>query len=135
MAPEVILRKLGILHRLVSDLRVHENASLDEVERDHYRLERILELLATSAADLLQHILGEREIIANSYREVFRRAGEERLIDASLAERLENAAAMRNVLVHLYDEINLGILQQSISEALRDFPDLIAALTPLAEEE
>lgn len=135
MAPEVILRKLEILRRLVMDLRLHENASLDEVEKEHYRIERILELLATSAADLLQHILGEREIIAHSYREVFRKAGEDKLITASLAERLENAAGMRNVLVHLYDEIDLAILRQSISEALRDFPELIAALAPLTQED
>lgn len=132
MAPEVVLRKLELLRRLVRDLSPYADASLDDVKQEHYKIERILELLATASADLLQHLLGEREVIASSYRDVFRKAAECGLLEVGLAGRLEDAAGMRNVLVHLYDEIDIAILHQSVGHALRDFREVIAALAPFA---
>lgn len=134
MAPEVVLRKLGVLRLLLRDLEPYADASRQEVENEHYKVERILELLATAASDLLQHLLAEREVIAASYRDVFRQAAAAGLLDASLAQRLEGAAGMRNVLVHLYDEIDYAILHGSIGPALRDSAALIAALEPLGQE-
>ncbi len=133
MAPEVVLRKLNILRRLLRDLQPHEGASLEEVKARHYEIERILELLATASADLLQHLLGERGVIASSYRDVFRKSMEQGLIGSDLSGRLENAAGMRNVLVHLYDEIDMSILRQSIGNALRDFAALVAELARFAD--
>lgn len=133
MAPEVVLRKLATLRRLLDDLRPFADATRAEVDAEHYRIERILELLATVAADLLQHLLAERGVVADSYRDVFRRAAGEGLIDAALGARLERAAGMRNVLVHLYDGIDLEIVRQAIAPALVDFALLIAALEPLAQ--
>lgn len=48
--------------------------------------------------------------------------------------RLEDAAGMRNVLVHLYEEIDLEIPHASIGPALNDFAELVAALAPFAED-
>lgn len=96
-------------------------------------MERILELLATSAADLLQHLLAERDVVATSYRDVFRQAAIAGLLEEPLAVRLEEAAGMRSVLVHLYDEIDYQILHASVGKARRDFAALVAARAPLAE--
>ncbi len=132
MAPEVILRKLEMIRHLLHDLQPFAAAPLETVVAEHYKVERILELLATSAADLLQHILAERGVVARSYRDVFHQSGVSGLIDEQLALSLVAAAGMRNVLVHLYDEIDMRILHASIEPALRDFPALVAALAPLA---
>jgi uncharacterized protein YutE (UPF0331/DUF86 family) len=134
VAPEVVLRKLELLRRLVGDLEPFAGASLEEVIAEHYKVERIFELLATAAADIVQHLLAERGIVAQSYREVFREAATAGLLEQPLAQRLEEAAGMRNVLVHLYDEIDYRILHESIGDALHDFAALIAALAPLADE-
>ena len=134
MAPEVVLRKLAGLKRLLADLEPFAGRTLSEVVAEHYQVERILELLATAGADLLQHLLAERGIVADSYRDVFRRAAAEGWLEPALAERLEEAAVMRNVLVHLYDEIDYGILHASIPTALADFAALVAALAPFADE-
>ncbi len=133
MAPEVVLRKLATLRRLLDDLRPFASATRAEVEAEHYRIERILELLATVAADLLQHLLAEQGVVADSYRDVFRRAASGGLIDETLGGRLERAAGMRNVLVHLYDGIDLEIVRQAITPALADFALLVAALEPYAQ--
>lgn len=133
MAPEIVLRKLETLRTLLIDLRPYAGASLDEVIADHYKVERILELLATASADLLQHLLAERDIVATSYREVFRQAAAAGLLTEELSLNLQRAAAMRNLLVHLYEGIDYQILHASIEGALRDFSALVAILARFAE--
>jgi len=132
VAPEVVVRKLDTLRSLLAELEKHAGATAEEIRRDPYRVERLLELLVTAAADLLSHLLAERGEQPGTYREIFRRSGEQGLIAAELAERLEKAAGMRNVLVHLYEDIDYGIVQESVGQALRDFPALIRHLEPLA---
>ena len=130
MAPEVVVRKLRHLRLLIEELRKHADASVEEIASDPYRVERLLELLVTSAADLLTHLLVERGTHPETYRDAFRLAGKQRLLDAELAERLQAAAGLRNVLVHLYEDIDHEILHESVSRALRDFPRLIQELEP-----
>lgn len=130
MAPDVVARKLGYLRSLLGDLREHAGAGPEEIAREHYRVERILELLVTAAADLLTHLLAEQGEPPGTYREAFRRAGEAGLIGPELSERLQKAAGMRNVLVHLYEEIDLGIVREAVENAIQDFPALITALEP-----
>jgi len=133
MAPEVVLRKLGILRRLLTDLEPYVDADRDRVRRDHYVVERILEVLGTASADLLAHLLAEEEGEApSSYRETFQAAGERGLIPRPLAAELEKAVAMRNVLVHLYEDIDYEILHAAIPRAAKDYRQLIAELEPRA---
>lgn len=132
MAPEVVSRKLAFLRRLLEDLKRYEGSGLEAVEEHHYEVERILELLGTTGADLITHLVGEQGETPESDRDAFRRAGALGLVPEDLADRLEEAAAMRNVLVHLYDEINLETVHASIAPALADFHRLIAELEPYA---
>ncbi|HEX9669176.1 MAG TPA: DUF86 domain-containing protein [Thermoanaerobaculia bacterium] len=128
MAPEVLLRKLGFLRQLLEDLAAFRGASSDEVAREHYKLERLFELLGTTAGDTVQHLLAERGLTPESYRDAFRLAAEHGLLPADLAASLQEAAGMRNVLVHLYEQIDLEILRASIEPALRDFHQFVAVL-------
>jgi uncharacterized protein YutE (UPF0331/DUF86 family) len=123
---EVLLRKLAYLRLLLRDLRAFEHASQAEVEAQHYAVERIIELLVGAASDLLFHLLAERGLQPGSYREAFKLAGREGLLPAELAERLQLAAGMRNILVHMYEEIDYAIVHQSIGAMLQDFARFIA---------
>lgn len=126
MAPEVFLRKLTYLRQILADLAPFQGASLAQVEAEHYKLERILELLVMAASDILHHLLAERGITPSSYRETFKLAAEQGLVPADLAARLQDAASMRNVIVHLYEQINYTILRDSIAPALEDFRQFVA---------
>jgi uncharacterized protein YutE (UPF0331/DUF86 family) len=130
MAPEVLARKLDFLRRLLEDLAPFQGADAEEVKREHYKLERIFELLGTTASDVVFHLLSERGITPESYRDAFRLAAEHALLPADLAARLEDAAGMRNVLVHLYEQIDLELVRDSIEPALRDFHELVTVLEP-----
>ncbi|MCB8967610.1 MAG: DUF86 domain-containing protein [Ardenticatenaceae bacterium] len=126
MAPDVLLRKLLYLRQLLTDLAPYENATLAEIEAEHYKLERLFELLVAAATDVLFHKLAEIVVAPDSYREAFRMAGEHGLLPVDLAGRLQNAASMRNVLVHLYEDIDYQILHDSIQPALQDFSQFAA---------
>ena len=128
MTPEVLLRKLAYLRQLLADLAPFANAPLAEVRAEHYRLERLFELLVVSASDVLFHQLAERGLSATSYRHVFKLAGEQGLLPSDLSGRLQEAAAMRNVIVHMYEEIDYAILRDSIGPALQDFSRFVALL-------
>jgi uncharacterized protein YutE (UPF0331/DUF86 family) len=124
--PEVLLRKLTYLRQLLADLAPFEGATLDEVRAEHYTVERLFELLVMAASDILFHELAERGLTPDSYRGTFKMAAAQGLLPPDLAGRLQEAAGMRNVIVHLYQEIDYAILQASIAPALRDFGQFIA---------
>jgi len=123
---EVLVRKLMYLRRLLADLAPYADATLAEVQDDHYKIERLFELLVMTASDILFHVLAEYGESPDSYRSAFRLAAEHNLLPADLADRLQDAAGMRNVIVHLYQRIDYGILHTSIKPALRDFGEFVA---------
>ena len=126
MAIDVLIRKLNYLRQLLLDLAPYETVTLAQVEAEHYKLERLLELLVVAAVDLLQHLLAEQQLVPESYRATFALAATQNLIPPELAARLQQAAGMRNVIVHLYEEIDYTILHESIGLALRDFNQFVA---------
>ena len=128
MAPEVVSRKLDFLRVTLGDFQRFSGSSLEEVLAEHYQIERLIELLVTAAADLIQHLLAERKVAATSYRDAFARAGRLGILPADLAARLEEAAKMRNILVHLYEDIDYERVRDSIDPALADIAALIAAI-------
>jgi uncharacterized protein YutE (UPF0331/DUF86 family) len=123
---EVLLRKLVYMRGLLADLAPLEGASLKDVRAEHYKLERLFELLVMAASDILFHDLTDRGLSPSSYRDAFRLAGEQGMLPSDLASLLQEAAGMRNVIVHMYQEIDLAILRDSIAPALRDFGQFVA---------
>ncbi|MBN2392033.1 MAG: DUF86 domain-containing protein [Anaerolineae bacterium] len=121
MPPDVLLRKLTYLRQLLDDLQAFENASLDDVHAHHYTVERLFELLVMTTCDILFHELAEHGITPNSYRDAFKQANAHGLLPPDLSAKLEKAAGMRNIIVHLYQAIDYAILHSSIRPALRDF--------------
>lgn len=126
MAPDVLLRKLLYLRQLLTDLAPYQHATFAEIEAEHYKLERLIELLVATATDMLFHKLAEMDLAPDSYKEAFRLAGEHELLPVDLAERMQQAAGMRNILVHLYEAIDYQILHDSIQPALQDFSQFVA---------
>lgn len=135
MAPEVLLRKLTYLRQLLADLAPYEQATLAEVRNEHYKIERIFEMLVVTANDILNHQLAERGLAATTYRETFNLAAEQGLLPADLAERLRDAASMRNLIVHLYECIDYSILRDNIGPALRDFRQFVTLFEKQIDDE
>lgn len=116
---EVIERKLAMLRQFVADLTPYQASSIAERRRDHYAIERLLQLLCESAADIGLQLLRRRgHRLAASYREVFIELRERADLPEALADSLVDACAMRNLLTHLYDTVDLDRVAEAVDPAL-----------------
>lgn len=126
VTPDVLVRKLVFIRRLLEDLSAFRGADATEVTRQHYTIERIMEVLASAAGDTVRHLLSARGVVPDSYHDAFRLAVEQDLLPSELAARLQRAMRMRDVLVR--GQVSTEVLHQGVEPALRDFAQLIAAL-------
>ncbi len=134
MTSEALLRKLAYLRQLLIDLAPYRAATLSEVTAEHYKLERLLELLVAVATDILFHLLAEKGKSPDSYRNAFKMAADEGILSPVLSQRLQQAAGMRNILVHLYEDVDYAILRDSIKPAWKDFTQFITQLEARLDE-
>jgi uncharacterized protein YutE (UPF0331/DUF86 family) len=134
LSPEVLARKLAKLREFLSDLKKFEDASREVVVNNHYAIERLLQLLVEVATDILAHELSSRGVVPTSYRETIRKGVEEGYLSPELGVRLERATGLRNVLVHLYEELDMDILGDSINPALEDFGEFLQVFQSRLEE-
>jgi uncharacterized protein YutE (UPF0331/DUF86 family) len=107
---EVFDQRLAKLEELLRDLRL-----LARHDREHFladrglqaQAERWLQLCAECALDLAHHLIAERGWkTPATYREAFEILRSEGVLDAELAEQMQGWAGLRNVLAHLYLEVD-----------------------------
>lgn len=68
-------------------------------------------------------------------RELFPLLAKENIIDAELAEKLAKAVGLRNILVHLYREVDLNILAVAATKDLNDLRDFAKAVSEFLEKQ
>jgi uncharacterized protein YutE (UPF0331/DUF86 family) len=129
---EVLERKLAFLRQFLTDLEAYAAHGADGRLREHYAIERLLQLLCESAADIGLQVLKKRGSgLAGSYREVFLSLTRIGALPRQLADGLVDACGMRNLLTHLYDAIDLDRVVSAVEPAL----ELYAAYLEWALEE
>jgi len=105
---DALERKLGFLNRYVGDLAAYATLDDEGRLREHYAIERLLQLLCESAADIgLQFLKARGDTLPASYREIFKTLAQAQQLPPEMAADLIAACGMRNVLTHLYDQIDL----------------------------
>ncbi len=111
---EIFQRRLAKLETLLADLRSLATTPRDEYLADRARqaeAERWLHLAAECVLDLAHHLIADRGWRASSsYRDAIRVLREEGVVDEPLASELEQWAGLRNVLVHLYLDVDHAII-------------------------
>jgi len=96
MSPEVLARKIKLMTKYLIELKPYKEVSFEQYLKDHYAVERILELLIITACDIIFHLLSERnEPPPTTYSSAFIRAGEIGLIEKKLSESLSQAAGLK----------------------------------------
>ncbi len=130
MAPEraaIIARKRAMLEQFITDLRTYESLTMGERRREHYAIERLLQLLCEASADIgLQLLRAKGYRLAGSYQEVFAALRDEVDLPDELAADLMDACGMRNVLTHLYDTIDLDRVAAAVDSAIALYPRFTA---------
>ena len=132
---DALSSRLSALESYLAELRSFQRLSREEFVREpafHHLAERYLHLACESVLDVAHHVIADQGFRqAKGYKDTMDVLREENLIDADLAERLKGWMGFRNVLVHLYLEIDHGRSYDAIKEDLGDLESFAAAMARL----
>lgn len=132
---EVRIQRLEeLIERLDEVRRAGEDAYLAS-EQQRAATERWLQVAVQICIDLGTQLVSEQSARPPSdYAEVFKILGEKEVIPSELAQRLADAARQRNLIVHLYMEIDDRSVFASLAH-LDDLREFAARLERLADPE
>lgn len=131
-----------ILRYLEGEIKVIEEShvtreSLDEeknrtfTDATKHRMQVAVEMVINIA----EHIVSGLNLGMSEYaRELFPLLAKEAIITEDLSEKLGKAVGLRNVLVHMYLDVDLGILANSASVGLNDLRDFAKAINEFLEK-
>ena len=115
-------RRLAKLEQLLRKLRGLQTVDLNTFLKDQdvqARAERWLQVAIECALDLTHHLIAERGWqTPTTYREAFEVLHQEGLLDSEQAAQMADWAGLRNILVHLYLEIDHRLLHQFLQQDL-----------------
>ena len=106
-------------------LRELRPLTYDEFAREHVLVasaERDFQIAIQAALDIGSIILADQQVmVPNRYSDIFPALAEIGVLPADLARKLVGMAKFRNVLVHLYLEVDLERVYRYLQEDLDDF--------------
>src|SRR3989304_7075966 len=117
-----VLDHLRELNAAVNDWERYRTISLEELKNDRDKLNMVLHAMLVSiqsAIDISNHIIAEKKLRKPAtYRETFEILKEADLISLKQSESLSDLAGFRNVLVHIYWNLDIkeiyGVLQNDL---------------------
>lgn len=120
-----ILDRLELLDHYETTLRELAETPLEEIASDQVKtaaLERILHVAAQLCIDVGNYLASENGWRSpKSYADVFQVLGEEGVLSEPLAERMSELARLRNILVHMYLDVDMPRLHASLKTGVEDF--------------
>jgi uncharacterized protein YutE (UPF0331/DUF86 family) len=122
---ESVLERLKELDVVLQELRRHHDlpAIIRADLSRRWIVERGLIAAASLILDIANHILAEQfAVYTHSYEESLHRLHECGVIDADLYQQIKGLGGFRNVLVHLYQEIDPPQVWESYEKGLVVFP-------------
>jgi uncharacterized protein YutE (UPF0331/DUF86 family) len=130
---ESLIRRISFIEAELADLS--EFANIDYLTYSSDRksgrnIERILENVLNASIDIAKILMAREELeLPGSYREVFLKLGEAKLLDANLAQNLADLTRVRNILSHQY----LDIKWQTIKDFLDNGKQTVGAFLEIAK--
>ena len=111
------LRTLGRPDRIAHDLR------------EERFVEHTLQLAIQAALDVASHVVSDERLgEPETSRDVFRLLGKAGVVPPQLSERLQRMAGFRNVVVHLYQDVDLEIVRDVVENRLGDLLEFAAEI-------
>lgn len=127
---QLIAKKLAAIETHVRELR--ELANLDRIRddlREQRFVEHTLQLAVGAALDTASHIVSDDRLgEPRTNRELFDLLARARWIPPELAEALRAIVGFRNILVHGYDTVDLGIVETIVREHLDDLLAFVSSI-------
>jgi len=128
--PELVAKKLAFVETCVRELRTLARLEriADDVREQRF-VEHTLQLAIQAALDVASHVVSDERLgEPDTSRDVFRLLARAGIVPADLGTRLEQMAGFRNVVVHLYQEVDLGIVRDVVENHLEDLLQFAAVI-------
>ena len=122
--PAIVIAKFAYMKQYLEDLIIFRDISLDDFLNSHnnYVVERLLQLIADVQIDVNRHLikgLGGVQPKENAETPIV--VGSLGVIEMAIAKKMSASIRLRNVLVHLYDEIDPEIVHGAIAMTIADY--------------
>ncbi len=121
---ELVFKKLKELEFYLPRLNKYKGITPSELENDLEKLwiiERGLQICIQIVLDVGNHVLAEKGISIEQYKDIFVELGKHNVLPKKFAEKIKGMAGLRNIIVHEYASINLDLLTGIVNNSLGDF--------------
>ena len=122
---DVIIRKLSKLKEYVDELRLANDISWDEYQkntRSRAFVERYIHIAIQTVFDIANHIISYQQWKEpETYRETFSILASHNILPHEKVADFENMASFRNMLVHHYDKVDDEVVFGIFKNKLTDF--------------
>jgi len=128
--PELVAYKLARVEALVGELRAMAQPDRLRTDiREERFVEHTLQIAIQCALDVASHIVADDALgLPKTNKELFTILARHGWIDGELAGTLCSMAGFRNVLVHGYDEVDVGVVEDVVRHRLDDLLAFVAAV-------
>ena len=121
-----ILERLKELDTVLNELKQYQDIQPETLRNkisQRWIVERGLIAAASLILDIADHILvGHFGFYANSYEESLLGLHDKGVISSALFDQIKGLGGFRNVLVHMYQEIDPALVADSFRKGLHAFP-------------
>jgi uncharacterized protein YutE (UPF0331/DUF86 family) len=126
----LVEKKLAAITSAVNDLRRLANLDILRVDiREERFVEHTLQLAIQAALDAASHIVSDESLgEPQTNRQLFEILARAGWIDTELATALSRMAGFRNVLVHGYSDVDLGVVEDIVRNRLDDLLRFVAVI-------
>lgn len=124
MPDDVILGKVAIIERCLRQVSAYYAGHEAELEADFMRQDAILlnlQRAAEAAIDLAMHVVRVRRLgLPRESREAFTLLEAAALLDPETAARMRAMVGFRNIAVHHYRQLDLGVVRDIVEHRQGD---------------
>ena len=136
---EKVARKIRSMKKYVDFLSSYKSVTEERLE-DEYELrsaiERNFHLAIESALDIGEIIISAEGFEKpEDYRSVILILERHKVIPTDFAKRFAEAVSFRNILVHMYEEVETGKLHNCLQNNLEDFDEFAKYIARYLEKE
>ena len=128
--PALIRKKLSQIETCLSELRRLARPELMESDvRERRFIEHTLQVAIQAALDVASHVVSDERLgEPPTNRALFDLLAGAGWIEPSQAAPLKNMAGFRNVVVHGYDDVYLGVVRSILASNLTDLELFVSAI-------
>jgi len=121
---DVMINKIQSIHRCIKRAKEEYKLAGDHFPRDFSRQDAAILNITRAceqAIDLANVVIKTRKLgIPNESRESFAMLAKAALISEALSEKLQRMVGFRNIVIHEYQNIEVGVIQAVIESGLDD---------------